>query len=52
MPTRMFFSMVVLSVRQVVKQVAMKEEVVEKRMVVMEKEEEKVVSLVVVMKIT
>jgi hypothetical protein len=52
MPTRMFFSMVVLSVRQVVKQVAMKEEVVEKRMVVMEKEEEKVVSLVVVMKIS
>jgi hypothetical protein len=47
MPTRTFFSMVVHSVRQVVKQVAVKEEVVEKWMVVMENEE-KVVSLVVI----
>jgi hypothetical protein len=51
MPTQTFFSMVVDSVRQVVKQVAVKEEVVEKWMVVMENEE-KVVSLVVMMKIT
>jgi hypothetical protein len=51
MPTQTFFGMVVHSVRQVVKQVAVKEEVVEKWMVVMENEE-KVVSLVVMMKIT